>query len=53
VIAVAVLIGGVAFPGAFLAKALVARLPVHLHTAMLDAVVIGGGAVMLVNAFIR
>jgi len=53
VIAVAVLIGGVAFPGAFLAKALVARLPVHLHTVMLDAVVIGGGAVMLVNAFIR
>src|SRR5258705_158072 len=53
VIAVAVLIGGVAFPGAFFAKALVDRLPVHLHTAMLDAVVIGGGVVMLVNAFIR
>ena len=29
-IAVALLIGGVAFPGAFLAKALVARLPVHV-----------------------
>jgi len=53
VIAVAVLIGAVAFPGAFLAKALVARLPVHLHTTMLDAVVIGGGAVMIVNAFMR
>ena len=33
-----------AFPGAFLAKALVDRLPVHVHTAILDAVVIGGGA---------
>ena len=36
VIAVAVLIGVVTFPGAFLAKALVARLPLHLHTALLD-----------------
>jgi hypothetical protein len=53
VIAVALLIGAVAFPGAFLAKALVDRLPVHLHTAMLDAVVIGGGVTMIVNAFIR
>jgi hypothetical protein len=53
VIAVAILIGTVAFPGAFLAKALVAHLPVHLHTAMLDAVVVGGGAVMIFNAFAR
>jgi uncharacterized membrane protein YfcA len=53
VVAVALLIGAVAFPGAFLAKALVDRLPVHLHTAMLDAVVIGGGVTMIVNAFIR
>ncbi len=53
VIAVALLIGCVAFPGAFLAKALVARLPLHLHTALLDAVVAGGGAVMIVNAFMR
>jgi len=53
VIAIALLIGGVAFPGAFLAKALVARLPVHVHTAILDAVVIGGGAVMLFHAFAR
>src|SRR5207302_636149 len=41
VVAVALLIGVVAFPGAFLAKALVERLPVHVHTAILDAVVIG------------
>jgi hypothetical protein len=53
VIAVAVLIGAVAFPGAFLAKALVERLPVHFHTAMLDAVVIGGGVAMVVDAFMR
>jgi uncharacterized membrane protein YfcA len=51
VLAVALLIGAVAFPGAFFAKALVARLPLHLHTALLDAVVAGGGAVMIFNAF--
>ncbi|MDB5598692.1 MAG: sulfite exporter TauE/SafE family protein [Xanthobacteraceae bacterium] len=50
VIAVAALIGIVAFPGAFLAKLLVERLPVRLHTALLDAVVIAGGATMLVRA---
>jgi uncharacterized membrane protein YfcA len=53
VIAVAVLIGAVAFPGAFLAKGLVERLPLHLHTALLDAVVILGGAVMVGNAVLR
>lgn len=52
VIAVALLIGIVAFPGAFLAKLLVERLPIRLHTALLDAVVIGGGATMLVRAAI-
>ena len=41
-IAVALLIGGMALPGAFLAKRLVDRLPLH--------VVIGGGAVMIVNS---
>jgi uncharacterized protein len=51
VIAVALLIGGLAFPGAFVAKALVERLPVHLHAAVLDAVVVGGGAAMIINAF--
>jgi uncharacterized protein len=50
VITVGLLIGAMAFPGAFLAKRLVDRLPLHVHTAMLDAVVIGGGAVMIVNA---
>ena len=53
VIAVALLIGVVAFPGAFLARALLAHLPVHLHTTLLDVVVVGGGIVMVVNAFAR
>ena len=53
VIAIALLIGGVAFPGAFLAKRLTERLPLHVHTAILDAVVIGGGAAMILSAFAR
>jgi len=50
VIAFALLIGVVAFPGAFLAKAFVARLPVHVHTRILDGVVLLGGAVMVFGA---
>jgi uncharacterized membrane protein YfcA len=53
VIALALLIGLVAFPGAFLAKAFVARLPLHIHTAILDAVVAIGGLVMVYGAFTR
>jgi uncharacterized membrane protein YfcA len=53
VIAVALLIGLVAFPGAFLAKIIVDRLPLHLHTAILDAVVVFGGTSMIVGAFGR
>ncbi len=53
VIAVALLIGLVAFPGAFLARALVERLPIHIHTAILDAVVVMGGVVMIVGALRR
>jgi hypothetical protein len=34
-----------------LAKLIVERLPVHVHTAMLDAVVIIGGTVMIFSAF--
>lgn len=52
VLMVALLIGCVAFPGAFVAKALVQRLPVHLHSALLDAVVLGGGTAMIVNALV-
>jgi uncharacterized membrane protein YfcA len=53
VIAVALLIGLVAFPGAFLARAMVERLPIHIHTAILDAVVVMGGVVMIVGALRR
>jgi hypothetical protein len=52
-IAYALLIGIVAFPGAFLAKAFVARLPIHMHTAILDAVVLFGGAVMVFGALMK
>src|SRR4029079_9505004 len=52
-IAFALLIGVVAFPGAFLAKAFVQRLPIHVHTAILDAVVLIGGAVMVFGALAR
>jgi uncharacterized membrane protein YfcA len=47
VLAFALLIGVVALPGAFLAKAFVERMPVHIHTAILDVAVISGGAVMI------
>jgi uncharacterized membrane protein YfcA len=47
VIAFALLIGAVALPGAFFAKRFVERMPVHIHTAILDAAVIVGGIVMM------
>ena len=50
VVAIALVIGVIAFPGAFLAKALVDRLPIHLHTALLDAVVLFGGAFVILRA---
>src|SRR5262245_1662924 len=49
---VAVLMGTMAVPGAFLARALVARLPVTVHTVILDLVVIAGGAVMIGAAIV-
>jgi uncharacterized membrane protein YfcA len=52
-IAIALLVGAMAFPGAFLARALVEHLSVRMHTALLDAVVIAGGAVMLYGAATR
>jgi uncharacterized membrane protein YfcA len=51
VIAFALLIGIVALPGAFLARAFVERMPVHVHTAVLDAVVLVGGVVLIYRAF--
>ena len=47
VIAFALLIGAVALPGAFFARRFVERMPVHVHTAILDAAVIVGGMVMM------
>jgi uncharacterized membrane protein YfcA len=52
VIAIALVIGVIAFPGAFLAKALVDRMPIHLHTALLDAVVLVGGAFVIIRALL-
>ncbi len=48
---IACLIGAVVFPCTFLAKFIVARLPVHVHTVLLDAVVVIGGLVMIAGAF--
>jgi uncharacterized membrane protein YfcA len=50
VIAFALLIGIVALPGAFLAKAFVERMPLHMHTAILDAVVLLGGFFLVYGA---
>src|ERR1700733_2014015 len=47
VLAVGVLIGGIGFFTTFIAKLIVERLPVHVHTAMLDVVVIAGGAAII------
>lgn len=52
VLAFAVLIGAISLPGAFLAKAFVERMPVHIHTAILDVVVIAGG-IMMISAAAR
>jgi uncharacterized membrane protein YfcA len=52
VVAFALLIGIVALPGAFLARAFVERMPLHVHTAILDAVVLLGG-VFLVGGALR
>src|SRR5512139_3577254 len=50
VIAFAMLIGIVALPGAFLAKAFVERMPLHVHTAILDVVVLLGGVFLVYGA---
>ena len=47
VLALALLIGGLALPGAFLARAFVERMPVHIHAAILDVAVMVGGVVMI------
>jgi uncharacterized membrane protein YfcA len=49
VLAFALLIGAAAIPGAFFARVFVDRMPVHIHTAILDAAVIAGGVVMIAS----
>jgi uncharacterized membrane protein YfcA len=51
VIAFGLLIGIVALPGAFLARALVEAMPVHVHLGILDAIVVLGGGMMIFGAF--
>ena len=51
VLAFALLIGVVALPGAYLARTFVERMPLHIHTAILDAVVIVGGVLLVFGAF--
>jgi uncharacterized membrane protein YfcA len=53
VVAFALLIGFIALPGAFVAKALVARMSLIVHTAILDAVVVAGGAAMIYGGLTR
>ena len=53
VVAFALLIGLIALPGAFLARAFVERMPIHVHTAILDVVVVAGGAFLVIGALVR
>ena len=50
VFAFALLIGAIALPGAFFARAFVERMPVHIHAAILDVAVIAGGVMMISTA---
>ena len=47
IVAFALLIGIISVPGAFIAKRLVERMTVRVHTAILDAVIIVGGCFLL------
>ena len=51
VLAIGVLIGLIGFGSTFLARSIVERLPVHVHTVLLDVVVIIGGSMMIFGAF--
>ena len=50
VLMIGLLIGLVGFPCTFVARLIVERLPVHVHTAILDAVVIVGAGIMIFGA---
>jgi uncharacterized protein len=45
------MMGLATFPGAFVARAIVRRMPIRIHTAMMDALVVLGGANFLWQAF--
>jgi uncharacterized membrane protein YfcA len=49
-LAMALLIGLFAIPGAYVARAIVERLHPRIHTAILDAVVLIGGGLMIAGA---
>jgi uncharacterized membrane protein YfcA len=53
VVASALLIGLIALPGAFVARALLSRISLGVHTAILDIVVLAGGAVMIYGGLTR
>jgi uncharacterized protein len=50
VLVIGLLIGVIGFFSTFLARLIVERLPVHVHTAILDAVVIVGAGIMIFGA---
>jgi uncharacterized membrane protein YfcA len=50
VLAIGLLIGGIGFCSTFIARLIVERMPVHVHTAILDVVVIAGAAIMIFDA---
>jgi uncharacterized membrane protein YfcA len=51
VIVIAAVIGLCSIPGAFFARAIVHRLSLRVHAAILDAVVLLGGGLMVASAF--
>ncbi|MDQ4135043.1 MAG: sulfite exporter TauE/SafE family protein, partial [Pseudomonadota bacterium] len=45
----AILIGTVAIPGAFIARLIAYRLTLRAHTAILDGIVLAGGAILILQ----
>jgi uncharacterized membrane protein YfcA len=45
----ALIIGLAAMPGGFIAKRLVTRMPLHVHTGILDAMVVFGGVMLIIQ----
>jgi spermidine synthase len=46
-----VLVGLCTVPGGFIARRLLERIPMKVHTAVMDVVVLGGGAAFLWRAW--